>query len=155
MFFHRTTSKLALKTWPEKFFAFVELTPSLEGAAKGQPKPGEHRYDYDRSIRIKFTPSDLYQCAYHLLGLTQGVRDLKYTKYADLSKSEHSDSNDKKQLTISSNEKGGVSFFMSQNDKKINITISEAEAYAVSKWMEAIANNYSTEIEYGKKTVEE
>lgn len=140
--FYRTTSMLRIDTWVNEEkdirLCMLQIAPALEGNPKGQPKPGEKRFNYDNAINISFNEQQCLIGAFSLLELAYGG-DSKYEKFADLSKVENATANDKKKLCVQKNEKnGGISFYLSQGEtKKCNITLSNAEVYAIAKWLEA------------------
>ena len=140
---YRTTTVLTLTTWDDKNKAFIELTPALDGASKGQPKPGEKRYDYDKTLRISFQPVDMLTASYKLEGMSKGA-PLELQKFGDMSKVANSDSKDKKSLSIKPTGKpeGGVYVNLSVGADKINVTLSNEEAYAISRWFDIQAQKF-------------
>lgn len=141
MKFYRTNTVLSLSTWDEKTKTFLELTPARDGASKGQPKPGEKRYDYDRTVRISFQVSDMLIAAYHFLGLAHGQK-MEYSKFADPSKSPHGNGAETKSLKVFLGDKGGVFVGLTQGSTKLAFTLTFAEAYAIGKWFEIQAQKY-------------
>lgn len=140
---YRTTAALEMSTWEKTEKngrtvpvnkAIMELAPSLPGAAKGQPKPGEKRYDYDKRLKISFNPTDMLVFAYNLQLFVSGVKlDKPYTKYGDLSKVDPTKAG-KKTLTANLGDNGAVNLNISQDAQKVSITIDKAEAWALSEW---------------------
>lgn len=141
MEFFRTGAKLRLSAWDKHKKAFIELIPAIDPNMKGQPKPGEKRYAYDKAIRISFSGPDVLIAAYKFIGMSHGLKH-ELEKYADLSKSTHVESNDKKKLVVKPGTTSGVSIFLSQGDQKVNITLSLEEAYAIGKWFEIVADRF-------------
>lgn len=138
---YRTNSVLALTTWDEKGKAFIEITPGLDGASKGQPKPGEKRFDYSKTLRISFQVADMLIASYKFIGMSHGVK-LDFKKFADMAKVENSANNDKKSLNVALLDKGGVAIGLIQGDSKCSITVSQEEAYAIGKWFEFQAQRF-------------
>lgn len=139
---YRTNSVLALTTWDEKGKAFIEITPGLDGASKGQPKPGEKRFDYGKTLRISFQVADMLMTSFRFIGLSHGDQSCGFKKFADMSKVEASTNNDKKTLTVALLEKGGVSIGLTHGENRSNIVVSSEEAYAIGKWFEFIAQRF-------------
>jgi len=147
---YRTTAALEMSTWEKtekagKVIAvnkaIMEVAPSLPTASKGQPKPGEKRYDYEKRLKISFNPTDMLVFAYNLQLFVAGVKlEKAYTKYGDLSKVDPTKAG-KKTLTANLGDNGAVNVTISQPDgHKVSITIDKAEAWALAKWFE---NTYS------------
>lgn len=139
---YRTNSVLALSTWDAKQRSFIEITPGLEGAGKGQPKPGEQRFDYEKTCRISFRTLEMFQASFKFLGMAQG-QELELKKFADMSKSV-GDGDAKKQLRANIYN-GKISVSMTDGDKKANISLEPDEAYAIAKWFEVNAQRYAVD----------
>jgi len=138
---YRTTTVLTLSTWDEKRKAFIEITPAFEGRGKGQPKPGEKIYDYDKTIRISFQLVDMLTTAYRLIAMAHG-KDASFDKFADMSKVANSASMDKKILSVKLGDKGGIYFSLSFGKEKASINLSQEETYAIGKWFEFQAQKF-------------
>jgi len=142
MEFFRTGAKLRLSTWDKHKKAFIELIPAIDPNMKGQPKPGEKRYAYDKAIRISFTGPDLLTGAFKFIGMSHGIK-CELEKFADLSKSTHVESNDKKKLTVKPLDNStGISIYITEGAKKANINLSFEESYAIGKWFETAADYF-------------
>jgi hypothetical protein len=139
---YRTNSVLELSTWDDKKRAFIRITPGLDGAGKGQPKPGEQRFDYDKTCSISFKTLEMFQASFKFLGLSQGV-ELELKKFGDMSKSV-GDGDAKRQLKASMYN-GKISIMMNDGDNKASITIEADESYAIAKWFEVNAQRYAVE----------
>ena len=135
---YRTNAVLSLNVWDETK-ASLEISPALEGNAKGQPQSGEKRYNYDKLIRITFTTFDMLLCANKLRQLSEG-NPVEYTKFADLAKVEGSASTDKKSLKIAPLDKGGVGISLSRASDRVNIVVSQDDCYALSEWFRVRAS---------------
>lgn len=138
---YRTATVLTLTTWDEKNKAFMEITPAKDGAAKGQPKPGEKRYDYDKTLRISFKPLDMLVAAFKLQAMSHGVSE-KLEKIGDMSKVAGSDSKDKKFLNIFPSDKGGVFVGLSMGSEKVSMILNNEEIFAIAKWFEIQAAKF-------------
>ena len=138
---YRTQTVLTLSTWDEKRKAFIEITPAFEGASKGQPKPGEKRYDYDKTLRISFQVVDMLTASYKLISMAHGDTETSLEKFGDMAKVANSASNDKKKLNIKPGDKG-IGFYLSQGDQKVAITLSPEEVYAVGMWFQFQAQKF-------------
>jgi hypothetical protein len=139
---YRTNSVLSLSVWEEKKRVFFELSPALEGV-KGQPKPGEQRYDYSKACKISFRVLDCFTAAYNFMALAQGA-DVEMKKFADMSKSVGA-GDQKKSLNVKRGTNGNVQVYMKDGDNSANIGLSSEEAYAVSKWLEVNAQRWAVE----------
>ena len=120
----------------------MKLAPALEGKTKGQPEKGSTQYDYDKAITISFSYQDLLKSSFKLLSLSYG-EELKYEKFADLSKIEGKDLTGQKKLTITNSSyesKRGkidiVSIVLSLDQQSISIALDLDEAYALAKHFE-------------------
>lgn len=151
--FFRTTSQIKVSTWDEKARVFIEVVPPLEGNAKGQPKAGEHRFNYDGAIRISFRLSELLTTSYVLLGMSQGMEG-EFSKFADMAKT-GSGSTDKKTLKISAKENGGFFVNMNMGKDKVSIAITNEELYAIGKFFEIAAQKFYNNPEVKEDIVEE
>jgi hypothetical protein len=138
---YRTQTVLTLSTWDEKRKAFIEITPSFEGASKGQPKPGEKRYDYDKTLRISFQPVDMLTASYKLISMAHGDTEITLEKFGDMAKVANSASTDKKKLMVKPGEKG-VGFYLSQGEAKVMITLNPEECYAIGMWFQFQAQKF-------------
>lgn len=138
---YRTQTVLTLSTWDEKRKAFIEITPAFDGASKGQPKPGEKRYDYDNTVRISFQVLDMLTASYKLISMAHGDTEASLEKFGDMAKVANSASNDKKKLSVKPGDKG-VSFYLSQGDKKVSITLNPEEVYAIGMWFQFQAQKF-------------
>lgn len=150
---YRTTAALEMSTWEKSEKngktvlinkATMEITPALPDAPKGQPKPGEKRYDYDKHLKISFNPTDMLIASYNLQLIAAGTKLPKaYTKYGDPSKTDSTSKDGKKTLTINLGDTGAVNISLSQTTgERVNITIDKAEAYALAKWFECTYNKF-------------
>lgn len=142
MDFFRTKSKTRISTWDEKKLIILEITPALETAAKGQPKPGDIRFDKDKSCTISFHAEEAIKCAWYLSKLCNGM-EVTYSKHADTSKVEGADGGVQKQLSIvKSKNEGGVMFSLKHGDRSATIILDYAETYVVQKYLESKALGY-------------
>jgi hypothetical protein len=139
--FYRTNSCVGVSQWDAQKRVMLEVSPSMEGASKGQPKPGEHRYNYEKAIRISFTLGDMLTASYTLIGMSQGV-ELEYQKFADMSKSQNATGDEKKSLKISASDKGGFFVGMISGKEKVSIILNPEELYALGKYLEFSAQKY-------------
>lgn len=144
---YRTGAALEMSTWEKTEKAgkvvpvnkaIMEIAPAYANRSKGQPKPGEKIYDYDKRIKISFNPTDMLIASYNLQLFAQGVAlDKAYTKYGDLSKVDPSKEG-KKTLTMNLGTNGAITIRLSvSKDEFVSITIDKAEAYALARWFEA------------------
>lgn len=151
---YKSSAALEMSTWEYKlepqadgsikktpvFKAVMEIAPS-NGTCKGQPKPGSKCYDYTKKCKISFNPMDMLIVSYKLQAMAAEVKE-DYTKFGDMSKVANSESTDKKKLTISLGDTGGVNFYLSDGAKKVNITMDKVEAYALSRWFDCTYNKF-------------
>lgn len=143
---YRTAATLEMSTWDTKIEdkkvipvnkAIMELAPALPGNSKGQPKPGEKRYDYDKRLKISFNPTDMLLASYNLQLFASGVQlEKDFTKYGDVSKA-NPDKAGKRTLKMNLGDNGSVRISLSASkDEFVNIQIDKSEAYALAKWFE-------------------
>ena len=141
MDFFRTKSKLHLSDWLEKKLIVLEITPAIDGGAKGAPSAGDIRYDKDKKCNISFTVEKAFQAAFHIQKLNEGL-DFKYEQMADTTKVAGATGGEIKSLTIDKAKNGGIAIFMKSGDRNANIILSHAEAYAVQKYLETYASRF-------------
>ena len=130
-----------MSTWDEKKLLMLELTPAIEGGAKGQPQAGEVRYDKDKKCTISFSPEEAFKAAFVLGKLSDG-EDIKYQKMADTSKVEGATGGEVKSLSFVKSTKGGAMISLKSGDKSAAIILGEDEAYALKKYFEIKASAY-------------
>lgn len=131
---YRTQSAIKLNPWIDKGRVMLELVPSFEGV-KGQPQSGEKRFDYDKKISISFTCGELLSASFKFQAIAHGAKE-EYKKFADMSKSTHIESNDKKTLSVIPGDKGITISLFQGKDNKVSITLNRDEIYALSKYFE-------------------
>jgi hypothetical protein len=69
-----------------KFIINLKVAPTITGSAhKGQPKEGEHIYDYEKEIKMSFPIIKLSQIAFKLFRLAGGD-ELEIKEFTDPSK---------------------------------------------------------------------
>ena len=129
---YRTGAVLSLNVWDETK-ASLELSPAFDPNKKGQPKPGEKLYNYEKLIRITFSTFDMLLVAFKLEQLAHGQK-VEYVKYADMSKVEGSNNSDKKSLKIACLSEGKVAINISRATDKVSIVVSTDDCYALSEW---------------------
>jgi hypothetical protein len=139
--FYRTNSCVGVSQWDAQKRVMLEVSPAIENNVKGQPKPGEHRFAYDKAIRISFTVDSMLTASYTLIGMSQGV-EMEYQKFADMSKSQNATGDEKKSLKISASDKGGFFVGMISGKERVNIVLSPEELYALGKYLEFSAQKY-------------
>lgn len=131
----RAQAVLVLSPWAAKQRLMLEISPAVAGV-KGQPKPGEKRFEYDKKIRISFTTAFMLQFSYDLQELIKsGKGEIK--KFADMSKSVGDDS-DKKTLSVIARDNGDIGFALFKGTDKVNISITKSDAYAIVKHIEFV-----------------
>lgn len=133
---YRTSSMIECSMWEEKQKALLKITPAADGAGKGQPKAGEKRFDYDKTISISFSTVDMLTSAFKLENMARGIEGVEIKKYADMSKVAESKDNSQKQLKVASMTGGNIAFNLSHGTNKANIVLSPEETYAIAKWFE-------------------
>lgn len=121
-----------------KFIVQLRVSPTITGSAhKGQPKEGEHIYDYEKSIKMAFPVIKLPQLAFKLYRLAGGD-ELEIKEFTDPTKGGHEGSGKRVVIKNSQDSKGNdiVSLFISEGDNKINFSLDLSEAYTLAKWLE-------------------
>lgn len=137
----RTKSKLHVSDWSANKIVVLELTPAIDGVSKGQPKPGEARYDQGKKCNISFTPIEMYKLAWALNKLSNG-EDVKWEKMADSSKVAGNTEGEVKSFAVLKGSKGGTLVSLKSGDRSSNIILGEDETYALSRYLIAKADCY-------------
>jgi hypothetical protein len=143
---YKTKASLHIEPWLRNAGkVMLKIAPAVEGKAKGQPEKGSTQYDYDSAISISFSYQDLLKASFKLTALAYGD-NVRYDKFADLSKIEGKDLSGQKKLSFAQSfykDKKGedvniVSVQLSLDDKKLSIALDHDEIWALAKHFEYI-----------------